>query len=601
MKKNKRTLSILVALLGVFGLTGCAEPISKSETDIITLTGPNGETISLKTDDIYHGELEDADSIKGFYDALYEVAVRYKMSGPEYAATMKTLEARAKNQVDGEKETAKKTAKDSGTRYEDEWQKILDANKAEDDKELQDIFTYREMAKEYKDEFYSTSKLANLLKEEDTGYLDTMVPYHVRHILVKTNGKNRDFTTDTIGKDEAIKLTSVIRQLADGKNTFGQVARENSEDNAGDDSSQAKYGDLGIMSKATGFVNEFKLGVYAYDLLYSDKHTAENPEEVLGLDGTDVLDQYGAINSLKDLGTIPYGAVLSLQANADVTENSKGGSVNDGESRYFPRNVIFNKYFNKHNISVITPNQLVAPTVGADGKVTDENFVGIEDATLSVGARWTTITDKSGNSIKALGDELGNPILVARAGTDGYQGIHFIIVERNPMDKAADTVANPKAATIEEYYTTLIPGDTGYPVTEDGEAKLTYVTALIGDRGEQMKRADVIKSAIKSYDPNIDYKMYEELFSDVKLVIKNETIKNKVNSYIQNVRDENTYNAQETFVNAWEEYILMLELQENERANPQRLLSETCALNFKNNSSSPAYTQEGGACYYVKK
>jgi len=604
MKKNKRTLSLLVGLLSVFGLAGCTNDVTALDESLVTFTGAGGEQITIKTDDIYNGVLESQDSIKSLYDALIEVAIRIKMSGEEFTQLMASINKTAASLVEGYKEDAKKKASENNTRYEEEWDRILESNGVETEKELLDKVTYRLMQEEHREKFFSTQRLSDLLMEADTGYVDQMIPYHVRHILVKTNGSNRNFVGDTIGKDEAEKLASVIRQLAYGRNSFGEIARENSEDNAGDSSSASKYGDLGIMSKTTGFVNEFKLGVYANDLFYNKDRVDANSKDVIGI-SDDKFDAYKDIVGLETIGQIPYGTVQQLLDVSDVTRNDDGGVVNDGDSRYYPRNVIFNRFFNRHNISVITPNDVAAPTIDSSGKVTNEDMIGTENPAyisewVGSGDGWIDLEMPDGTTVKALSDGKGNPILVARAGTDGYQGIHFIVVDRNPMDRDADTT-DPLSANIKDYYTTLIPGDAGFPQTSDGKDKRTFVTSLVLDRTEQQGRADDIKNAIKTFDPSIDYRMYEELFSDLQLEFSDPRIKEKVESYIDKTRQSNEWNAEKVFSDAWNEYILMLQRQEDLRNQEGRLLSMQCALGFNDNNTQDAFTKPGGACYYVKK
>jgi hypothetical protein len=56
-----------------------------------------------------------------------------------------------------------------------------------------------------------------------------------------------------------------------------------------------------------------------------------------------------------------------------------GNTVNEGNEAFYPRNVIFNKYFNKHNICVITPNAIMSNStvsgVGADLTSVDRSEV----------------------------------------------------------------------------------------------------------------------------------------------------------------------------------------------------------------------------------
>ena len=83
---------------------------------------------------------------------------------------------------------------------------------------------------------------------------------------MKVSAAGSDLYNGRITEAEAKKLYAVANRLAIQRNgeTFGEVAREMSEDG-----SKEQFGDLGIMSKATSFVNEFKLGIYAYDSVFN--------------------------------------------------------------------------------------------------------------------------------------------------------------------------------------------------------------------------------------------------------------------------------------------------------------------------------------------
>ena len=605
MKKNKRTLGLLVGLLSVLSLSGCSADVTEKDGTLITFEGADGKTITIDTDDIYNAALDEQANIKILYDAIFEVAIRVRMSKPDFAATLANIKATTQLWVDGLKEQARDNAKNNNTRYEDEWDSILTQNKADDEKELFNNKAFQLMSEEYRTKFFSTEKLSEMLveKESDTGYsgyLEEMVPYHIRHILVNTNGGDKDFTSDTIGKTEAEKLSSVIRQLADGKMTFGEVARENSEDTGGEYPSHERFGDLGVMDKRTEFVNEFKLGVYAYDLFYGSGRS--EAQDVLGLSDT-VRDSYLAVPNLASIGQIPYGIVNELYTKADTTTNAIGGSVNEGDARFYPRNVIFNRFFNRHNVCVITPNTISAPTVGSDGTVTGEDINGSVDSSLIASStRWQTFNMKDGSTLTCLADEQGNPILVARAGS-GYQGIHFIIVERNPMDVTAPQLPAGNGATIQEYYTTLTPGTPGFPQTTGATPadKKTFVNFLNFEKNEQLRRANTTKNNIKSYDSTIDYRIFEELFVELKIEFKDSALEEKIENYIAKTRQQNGWNSETAFENAWKDYIRMLTQQEQLRSQNDRLLSYACALGFATNTNDKAFTEPGGACYYVKK
>jgi hypothetical protein len=59
------------------------------------------------------------------------------------------------------------------------------------------------------------------------------------------------------------------------------------------------------------------------------------------------------------LGQIPFGAAVALPI-CRYDQRCAGNTVNEGNEAFYPRNVIFNKYFNKHNICVITPNAIMS-------------------------------------------------------------------------------------------------------------------------------------------------------------------------------------------------------------------------------------------------
>ena len=166
----------------------------------------------------------------------------------------------------------------------------------------------------------------------------------------------------------------------------------------------------------------------------------------------------------------------------------------DVKGKYLPRNVIFNKYFNKHNIMVITPRNLHNYEAAAQDNITDwvtdkgttrtdqlDYYRGTNmDSTselpgfVKIGKNTdeikSTFYNDDGNQItddKVLRDENGRVILVFRSGTgdsssnDAYQGIHFVVIERSPFIKE-ETDEGTKKTKLEEYYTHYSPPSIAY-------------------------------------------------------------------------------------------------------------------------------------------
>lgn len=630
MKKSKLSFGLAFTLLPLVAVSACSPTVTPNDKNIVSFTDPNGNTVNIPTDEIYANYKVDKDGVERFYNALVEVVVRNEMNKEEYADTKAHCESLARNRVEGSKEQAQSNAEANGTSYDEEFESILDSNNCEDEEELFDLYTYQEMTSALEDEWFSTEELSKELVKTD-GYFDTEVPYHVRHILVNVTASipeglsisTSPFTSQEITSSEAAKLSYVVSALASGNESFGTIAYRYSDDSSGDTSSRNNYGDVGIMGRSTSFVNEFKLGIYTYDLLYQNVATrSQTLETALGLDkmypNDEIAKEFKKIG-LDDIGTIPYGAILKLGQVANVETSNSGAPVNNGVSLYYPRNILFNKYFNKHNVSIITPNDVTISDVDASGRLTSS-----EDFTGTLNMDYVSKEDKSKERFQqiaaldnqyALCDEQGNVILVVRAGS-GYEGVHFMVVQRNYLDEVVNGV------TLQEYYTTAIPGEELYPTTGEGEDrqdKATYVNFIRGNNTTYNTRASQVREAIMSYNPYITDDMYEKLFVEQKVVIHDKTLATKIDEYLETRKLDETFNRDETFEDSWDAYIDLLKIQQQLRAvkninepedgeevtdkpviyEPVRLISETCAVKFQEDPNSPAFA-EGGICYYAQ-
>ncbi|MDY0100741.1 MAG: peptidylprolyl isomerase, partial [Bacilli bacterium] len=455
-----------------------------------------------------------------------------------------------------------------------------------------------------------------------SGYLEKMSPYHVRHILVKVGAQDSALYDGKITEAEAKKLANVGQNLALGDETFGALAQLYSEDTG----SAEKFGDLGIMSVGTSFINEFKLGVYAYEGIYNTVLSVEAKD---GLEISDEMkDDY--LNALdhNEIATIPYEAFLKLQDYSEVTKDEDSFLVNEGNEFFYPRNVIFNKYFNRHDVSVVTPNKLVDSTV-VGGAVTNEDFAGEYDANYAALPGFQHVDglnlDVNGDGQVDLNDKVlttksGKVILAVRGGSSGdsgYQGFHFISVERSAFEETVNGVS------LSEYYTTYYPGQNKYPVytSEDPQYvaglknyKPTYVNFLDQQVKDYKARAESVEGEIKGFDNNLKYYIYEKLVADQKIKFNEEL------TYVNNSGDEVSIDLNTTLANwisvnrqkadydtrkAWEEnwhdYVEFLEQQKALRV-PGKLLSEVCAKEYElpEGAKTDALWIKGGACYNDK-
>lgn len=618
MKHRKLSITLVSAFIAALGLSACSDVTAK-DNSILTIKGYNGETLDIDATALFNNYKTSADGISKFYEAILEVLIRNYFDTSTEAdvkAKLVSLKAEAEDKAKAKEQEARSNANANGTKYDDEWDKILENNDVEDREELVSLFLYQLEKEEIEDKHLEnnlsslTSEYIGFRKEGDnwvehsSANHKSMSPYHIRHILVKTSGDSSNYTTSEITSDEAQLLNTVYEALAGATNTFGYAAQKWS-----DDSSASTYGDAGIMDVSTSFVNEFKLGIFAYDGIYATGATGDQTidrGEYFGLDKeydanndvTSTVDQ-----QLRDigLGQVSFEVFKRL---GDVYKTEKTPdkvTVNEGVAKYFPRNIYWNNYLNIHNVFVITDDQLsdsgthyAIPGVPGTAKTGFREIPG-----LNLGGK-RVLTDESGRVI---------------VGVKSEYGIHFMVIQRSVFELTG-TISGYNSLTkeysynnvsIAEYYTTKTPRDQDYP--KNGTvAKTTYVNYLNADTSTYIERANTVKENIKGFDPMYDYRIFEEFIENEQIEIKDETVRNEIARYIEQKRSYNTWSDEESVQKTWQGYLDLLNAQYEERddeyganlENSKRLVKITCAINFDDYDPDLALWQKGGACYYEK-
>jgi len=562
--------------LTALALVGCSKDlVADKQGNIVTVT-IDGNPVKISAGGMFDDYLTTPAGLKDYYDAVYQVVVRALFAKDEQSAKRTEIYDKAALRVKEVKENAKNAAKNGG-KYDDELKKILETHKVETVKELEEKFAYEEMQIKLKEQFFDGGSGAwvqnameelivgerdadgKLVLDENNkpvyeGYLNNKIPYHVRHLLVKVGAEHGKFVDGKISKDDANKLSSVITALVEQQDTFGLLANRFSED----EGSAKQFGDLGIMSRSTGFVNEFKLGVYAYDALYNqDPSLTVDDKEKLKIPS----DAQTSLTTL-GLGEIPYGAALKLAEVRDIEKSDAGKEVNEGDSLFFPRNILFNKYFNKHNISVITPND-----------VNEGDEVGTPNATFEALKGFQDVPELGGK--KVLTDEKGNVILVVRAGAAGsYEGVHFIVIERSAIQETVNGV------TLKDYYTIETPGTAAFPKDNDGNDLDTFVNFLQLDAIGTKERVDKIKNEVKAFDPTIDDRIFQKLVEILNVKFHDKNLQEALDTYLDNQYAASIFNQEQSANQLWGEWIEYLEIQNDLRA--KRLVPESYIDDFRN-------------------
>ena len=609
MKKSKLSITLVTSFIAAMALTACND-VTASEKAIVTFT-PYGskEAISLITQDVYNAYNNTSNGITKFYDKILEVLIRYQFKEKGFKGELDYagIENWAKNQVQEQKDKAKANAKSNGTNYDDEWDSILESNNVENAKEFQEKFIYEKEKEVMKNWYADNTENAEALKNEFLGVdangakveskVKAAMPYHIRHILVKVDEASdaqAKFYKGTISEAQAKLLADTVTTLAAGQYTFSQVAGMYSEDG-----SASSGGDVGIMTNAAtsgslGMVNEFQLGLYAYDNLYDANNTADAAAPIIkeGLGITDTV-----VNALPNgVVEVPYEAFVNLGKYAKVVADKEGNKLADGSSTVYPRNILWNKYLNLHNVFVIKNSVSGASAFNAADPTVEFNSLcgtGEYDASLP---RF--------NADGYLEDENHNVII----GVRSQYGIHFMIIEKSMYDYA----------TLADYYTTKLPDDKDFPKDKD-----TYVGFIESQSSEDYKkRADDVKSKITSFDATYDYRLYQDLTSKVSISFSGAAagLGEKIDQYITATRDNNNYKQEDGLEKVWRTYTELLEVQEENRnytyktnnnvdgaVSPTltRLVSEQIAEDFFKLYEDPTanaslYTKfaEGGDYYY---
>ena len=559
MKKSKLSITLVTSFIAAMAMSACSSVSAKKETIVSFKPYGSKESISLLTDDVYNQYKGTNAGVSKFYEKILEVLIRYEFKDKEFKDGEQSygeIEKWATNEVDAQKAKAKANAKNNGTSYDDEWKSILESNNVEDAKELKEKFIYEKEKEVYK-EWYADN-IDDKLKEEFLGIkadgsavtdsdVKAAMPYHIRHILVKVDeasNAEEKFYRGTLTESQATKLYDVVSMLAEGKYTFSQIA---SNTKISEDSSNVNGGDVGIMtnnatSGSLQMVNEFQLGLYAYDNIYDAANAADTAagaiKEGLGIT-QEVIDKLPG-----EVGVVPYEAFVKLNEYADVTADKYGNQLANGTATLYPRNIIWNKYLNRHNVFLIKNAKVGAEKFG-QADANEEFNNPINDTAYDA-----NLAGFNADGFLTAGKDNDNLII----GVRSEFGIHFMVIEQSMYDYA----------TLATYYDTKVPGQEGY----DKNAN-SYVNFVGGSTEDAKKRADDVKSKITSFDSTYDYRLYtyltDKYASNISYTGAAEGLDKTIANYIDFLKDGNRTKQEEGLEKVWKTYYRMLEKQEYDR------------------------------------
>jgi len=584
MNKRLAILS-LVSIMTVGSLTACDTGYDYEEGVMLYLNG-----VAYTTDELYDSYgLNTAAGAKAYYELVNDLIIEADIE------TTDTMDQIVASQLDSFYDTASDNADTNGTTDSEEIENSLEALGFDSIDELEDSYYLTQKTAKAEDEFYSDDAYEDTFIPE---FVEETSPYHVKHILVKVDASSKAYYDASISESDADDLSNVVERLATGED-FGTVAQTKSEDTG----SAANFGDVGIMSTKTSFVSEFKYGLYTYDAMFNPDTDEATRETVIDKTFTTDSEDVASYQDYYSDGAygIPYSAVKELDYYSDVTKDSSGIAVQNADESNYPRNILFNNYFNNHALSFIYLDDATADTTdyytsgdysAANNSGRFQNVDGISDNLKSYTADSTgyiTTTEGVADSKNILCDEEGRPILVTRAGTgdgdSGYQGIHFIVAQKDPFTTTT--------SDLEDYYTLDKPSTSSTSDT-DGSTYISFIDST--NRDVYDTRVDNIKTAVKAMDTNFSYKQFEyyleEATTEHGLVLSDE-LDSTLKSYIAYQRASTEKSIVDSYNESWESYIRSL--GEIENVSSRIIPTEKGIEAFMNNDISNFNTSRASA------
>ena len=667
MKTGKRSLSLAMSILAIASLTACDDdytyPDAKWKEGIIV----NVDGKDYKYDEIY----QLFDNSKGSAQAYFNVAknILAQLVTPKTDTMLSNVDTK----INDLKNTWKTNARTNNTSYKEEQEKTFDSENVEDLDELREKYISQQQVEKNSQDFYEINangvtdpSYTYYISEQMTkDYVTNQAPYHVSHVLVKVDASSdgEGYWNGKITADNAKKIGNAVRMLA-SSDSFGSVAQLVSED----EGSAKMYGELVTttegsqsvaMEKTTSYINEFKLGLYAYEAYLNPKTKAAEVNtavraslRVPGQAADSSSFNYKndtAVSELITDGTlvgkngafgIPLSKAITLGYIADVEKNIVDGSKVDYASEtQYPRNILFNNYFNYHGVNFLYDDSDTyeaeflkdAIEVGAHSGETILSITDVKNKLPSKYAEYEYVKGQLSKidagkfkTVEGISDNLynydfdaftkksvltkiptskrilvekdtdTNPVIIVRGGSSGYQGIHFIVVNNDPFVNSQNTY---------QYYRTNIPDASADPASaksadySTNPSLINYVKADINSNTTYNARRDAVVAAVKASDSNIDFRLYEENIKKFGADKFNELLGDYagiINKYIEITKESSELGKNSSLDESWETYIQTLALQEE--ITPRGLVPEVCVSAFEGGN----YGTLEGICHVEK-
>ena len=577
MKKTKLSIGLISCLLSVGTLAGC-DTLKSSSNGVLLSYTVDGVEGQITADEILGDYYNDSTKYQAIYDTIYSVIARnyfaqdretvnyhgteVKLGKPQMA----TIERDAKEKVSDDKDTAQTNADTNNTKYKKEFEAILESKGVDSEEELLEKYIEELQKETFENNFY-TYKIEDIKNGKDdvklddkqfwNGYLNDQLPYHVSHILVKlADTSDTNYYNGTISEANAERLYNVIEELGAGSKKFAKIAKTYNEDPGSKD----KEGDLGIMDLSTSFINEFKLGIYAYEQFYLGTNVSAYPDfkvsDEIAASYKSAAQEAFYLENDTDIPTVKASVFDELKAVAKDETDDEGKTVIENATLVYPRNIIYNKYLNRHAVFFI------------EGE----------------GANYKKAFGDTKPAVLCADGDVTKPIIAVRASSGGEQEIHLMVVNRSPF-----VATDANGVSLTDYYTTFYPAQDFYPTDTDGKKLQTYVNFLTNEASDTKNRAEEFASKLKSYDSDkLGKYIFLKYMQEEHIEFKDSALKDALMKWIKTSVEKSAEEKKESWTKTWNEYIDKLVRQNSERS---KLVPQACRIGFKKANTTKTFVQ----------
>lgn len=573
MKKSKLSLGLISCLLSVGVLAGC-DPVKSSNDGVLLSYTVDGVPGSITADEILGEYYDDSSKYQAIFDTIYSVIIKNYFTKDRETVTyqgqpkvlgldqMKIINRDAEEKASNDEDTARANADANNTKYKKEFEAILESKGVKDRDALVAKYVEELQKETFENNFY-TYKIEDIKmgasdvqlssKQFWTGYLKDMLPYHVSHILLELDdSSDTNYYNGTISKSNAVNIYNAIDELGKGVKSFAKIATNYSKDPGSKD----KKGDLGIMDYDTSFINEFKLGIYAYEQFYKGTDVSETR-----IDASDFSSDYSEIVEktfgTTELPTVSFDKITELKNVAEKETDENGRSVMEGSTLVYPRNVIYNKYLNRHAIFFIEGTGANYKDAFGDGKL-----------------------------VLCADGDITKPIIAVRAASGDKNEIHLMVVNRSPFDGVGEKkVLN--GVSLQDYYTVYYPAQKDFYPTYAADYEVeslrgkqitSYVNFLNNEVSENKERAEEFASKLKSYDSDkLQKYIFLKYMQEENVKITDSKLNSALMKWIETSITKKNEERDESWTKTWNDYLDKLRRQNAERA---KLVNELAVIFF---------------------